>query len=178
MDDTNPELEKFRNQWREEVSARAKGTAGDSGKRQSRPSAPTRASFKHAHAPPPPPSAADMSTMRDEGEGDELDPKTYHDLEDSEDRRRLDTNQYPSHNVDANTNRDSALDHYERAVEKESQGSLGDSLSLYRKAYRVRLNNNTLEPDIHLNIHPARPPRRPNLQKQTLPAIVIRLEAW
>lgn len=31
-----------------------------------------------------------------------------------------------------------ALDHYERAVEKESQGSLGDSLMLYRKAFRVR----------------------------------------
>lgn len=31
----------------------------------------------------------------------------------------------------------SALEHYERAVEKESQGNLGDSLSHYRKAYRL-----------------------------------------
>jgi F-box protein 9 len=31
----------------------------------------------------------------------------------------------------------SALEHYERAVEKESQGSLGDSLSHYRKAYKL-----------------------------------------
>ena len=31
----------------------------------------------------------------------------------------------------------SALEHYERAVEKETQGSLGDSLKLYRRAYRV-----------------------------------------
>lgn len=31
-----------------------------------------------------------------------------------------------------------ALDHYERAVEKEVIGSLGESLALYRKAYRVR----------------------------------------
>jgi F-box protein 9 len=31
-----------------------------------------------------------------------------------------------------------ALEHYEKAVEKESQGSLGDSLNLYRKAFRVR----------------------------------------
>lgn len=146
MEDTNPELERFRNQWREEVSARAKGTAEDSGKRQSRSSAPTRASFKHAHALPPPHAAANISTIHDEGEGDELDPKAYHDLEDSEDRRRLDTSQYPSSNVEANTNQDSALDHYERAVEKESQGSLGDSLSLYRKAYRVRLVNSTLDP--------------------------------
>lgn len=31
----------------------------------------------------------------------------------------------------------SALDHYEAAVEKEAVGSLGDSLKLYRKAFRV-----------------------------------------
>lgn len=30
-----------------------------------------------------------------------------------------------------------ALDHYEKAVEKEALGSLGDSLKLYRKAFRV-----------------------------------------
>ena len=31
----------------------------------------------------------------------------------------------------------SALEHFERAVERESQGNLGDSLSHYRKAYRL-----------------------------------------
>ena len=31
----------------------------------------------------------------------------------------------------------SALEHFEKAVEKEAEGSLGDSLDLYRKAYRV-----------------------------------------
>lgn len=31
----------------------------------------------------------------------------------------------------------SALDHYEEAMAKEAQGSMGDSLKLYRKAYRV-----------------------------------------
>jgi F-box protein 9 len=30
-----------------------------------------------------------------------------------------------------------ALDHYEEAMEKEAQGNMGDSLRLYRKAYRV-----------------------------------------
>lgn len=33
---------------------------------------------------------------------------------------------------------ESALEHFERAVEKEAEGSLGDSLQLYRKAYRVK----------------------------------------
>ena len=31
----------------------------------------------------------------------------------------------------------SALDHYEEAMEKEAQGNRGDSLTLYRRAYRV-----------------------------------------
>lgn len=31
----------------------------------------------------------------------------------------------------------SALDHFEEASKKEDEGSLGDSLNLYRKAYRV-----------------------------------------
>lgn len=34
----------------------------------------------------------------------------------------------------------SALDHYEEAMEKEAQGNMGDSLKLYRQAYRVRLH--------------------------------------
>ena len=32
----------------------------------------------------------------------------------------------------------SAVEHYEQAVEKETQGSLGDSLRLYRAAFKVR----------------------------------------
>jgi F-box protein 9 len=31
----------------------------------------------------------------------------------------------------------SALDHYEKAMEKEAQGNMGESLRLYRQAYRV-----------------------------------------
>ena len=35
----------------------------------------------------------------------------------------------------------SALDHYEKAVEREAAGNLGDSLHLYRKAFRVRVKS-------------------------------------
>lgn len=31
----------------------------------------------------------------------------------------------------------SALDHFEEAMEREAQGNMGDSLKLYRKAYKV-----------------------------------------
>ena len=143
MEDPNSELENFRNQWREEVSARTKGTAKESEKKQSHPSVPTRASTKHAKNPIPPPLAANTSAAHNEDDVDGLDPKTYHDLEDTDNRRRLDSNQYPSSSVDANTMPVSALEHYEKAVERESQGSLGDSLSLYRKAYRVCIHNCT-----------------------------------
>lgn len=42
----------------------------------------------------------------------------------------------------------SALDHFEEAMEKEAIGNMGDSLHLYRQAYRVSspsdlLNSNT-----------------------------------
>jgi F-box protein 9 len=34
----------------------------------------------------------------------------------------------------------SALDHYEAAMEKEAQGNMGESLKLYRIAYKVSIN--------------------------------------
>lgn len=40
-------------------------------------------------------------------------------------------------NVPVDKEPESALEHYEKAVERESQGNLGDSLNLYRKAFRV-----------------------------------------
>ena len=143
MEDTNTELEKFRTQWREEVSARAKGTIKTRDERQSRSSGPPRAPSKHATAPPLPPSATINSTGYDEDELDAIDPKAYRDLANSEDRKRLDSSQEDASNSDTHADPHSALEHYERAVEKESQGSLGDSLSLYRKAYRVCLHDST-----------------------------------
>lgn len=60
----------------------------------------------------------------------------YHNLENPEELRKLGVEGeeiYPSNRTDPH----SALEHYEKAVEKESQGNLGDSLELYRKGYRV-----------------------------------------
>ncbi|KAH7156564.1 hypothetical protein EDB81DRAFT_716958 [Dactylonectria macrodidyma] len=41
------------------------------------------------------------------------------------------------HGVSARKKLVSALDHYEEAMAKEAQGNMGDSLKLYRKAYRL-----------------------------------------
>lgn len=144
MEDTNPELERFRNQWREEVTARAKGAAQSGDGRPSHPSGLTKPSIKYA-IPPPPPSAANTSDAHDEDEAEGLDPKTYHNLNDNDDPRSLDVGQEePPDSGDGSIYLRSALEHYEKAMERETQGSLGDSLSLYRKAYRVCLNRQCL----------------------------------
>ncbi|KAF1938956.1 hypothetical protein EJ02DRAFT_382688 [Clathrospora elynae] len=65
----------------------------------------------------------------------------------------------------------SALEHYEKAVEKESQGSMGDSVNLYRKAFK--LDDKVHEtykakhfPPSYFKKHPPQPPQ----PSSTIPA--------
>lgn len=68
----------------------------------------------------------------------DLEAHTYHDLPDKEAEYRLDAADHGLvRGSSAETEPSSALEHYERAVEKENSGSLGDSLLHYRKAFRV-----------------------------------------
>ena len=146
MEDINPELESFREQWRREVTARS-----------SRDRAPTRlvtAEVTFSPAAPkvatkrtlePPCAPTSASGRKDDDGVEDVIPKTYHDLEHKDSAFRLGSGSTSesllsgarrgSSNTDGTPH--SALEHYEKAVEKESQGSLGESLSLYRKAYRV-----------------------------------------
>lgn len=129
--DTTEELERFRQQWQQEVTARSKGAASSS-----RPAITARRSSGAGTgraAPPPlpkPPRDPRETLEDDEGRG-------YHDLEDKDTARCLGE---AGEGVHPSTRREpsSALEHYERAVERETEGSLGDSLNLYRKAFRVR----------------------------------------
>lgn len=71
-----------------------------------------------------------------EEHAEDLGGEGHHDLEDKDERRRLGEageRMHPSNKREPH----SALDHYELAVERESEGSLGDSLNHYRKAYRL-----------------------------------------
>ncbi|MCJ1254256.1 hypothetical protein MMC24_002070 [Lignoscripta atroalba] len=139
-EDPNPELEKFRNQWREEVTARSKGTASG---QHTGPERPPPSSYNSslrgqllAVASPPPAFSVSRGGEEENSEG--LGSQGYHDLHNKDEARRLggDTvGVYPS-NYGSQEPR-SALEHYEKAVEKETQGNLGDSLSHYRKAYRL-----------------------------------------
>lgn len=128
------ELESFRQKWREEVTAKAKPTssASASGASSSKPRAskngPSHVAT-HSHA-----------RQRSKEEIDEVTPHVYHDLGEKQHGRRLDeTSAQTAAALAATREPSSALEHYEKAVEKETQGSLGDSVNLYRKAFKVGL---------------------------------------
>ncbi|KAI9685316.1 MAG: hypothetical protein M1822_004689 [Bathelium mastoideum] len=131
MDSAEAELETFRRKWREEVSARARGN----------PASPSIGQNAHGHnnnrpkrAPPAGPSASSSRAPNTDG-SEEVEPKTFHDLPNKEDSLKLDSDH--SHLEEASREPKSALEHYERAVERESQGSLGDSVNLYRRAFKL-----------------------------------------
>jgi len=142
MEHTEAELENFRRQWREEVSAKAKPKASRTTQESQAPvrtvtgessKGPKKTGAAGAGAGAPP------SYARPLHEGwDEIEPRTYHDLPEKELGRKLDDDVYGMTVAGSSKEPSSALDHYEKAVEKETQGRLGDSVSLYRKAFKVR----------------------------------------
>ncbi|MCJ1397669.1 hypothetical protein MMC11_000865 [Xylographa trunciseda] len=139
-EESNEELEKFRRQWREEVTARTK-TGSSTQHIGSRPEARRRSTTKldQSIRVPPAPSIIYDSKTDAEGEASEgHDSQAYHDIEDKDERRRLGETGVGVHpSNDHSREPQSALEHYEKAVERENQGSLGDSLTHYRKAYRL-----------------------------------------
>lgn len=127
VQDVNPDLESFREQWRAEVRARhpsaaesLQQTSTSSQNQSSRPAAPRISRPAHFSAGKPRVADTDedyvQATAFDDAEPTQTAQK------DGKEKKEPVT----------------ALEHYEYAVEKEAQGSLGDSLSLYRKAFRVR----------------------------------------
>ncbi|KAF2033327.1 hypothetical protein EK21DRAFT_58901 [Setomelanomma holmii] len=133
---TEAELESFRQKWREEVTARTKHQAAG-------PSVPakTSPSTSKPHVPKSSAPSAGPSIhtrQRSVEQQDEVTPHEYPDLGDKKHSRRLDkTSAETAAALAANQEPSSALEHYEKAVEKESEGRLGDSLALYRKAFKL-----------------------------------------
>jgi len=124
MEESNPELETFRQQWRAEVSARAQAD----GNKASKPS-------KASRRPPPITNLSSNIPLKPVKEYDNhVEPQAF---------SGLDGSSGPEEHAESSKTGNgeepqSALDHYEKAVERETQGGLGDSLDLYRKAFRVR----------------------------------------
>ena len=136
-EDTNSELENFRNQWREEVTARSKSVASSYHKGPAGPSAPKKTERSLSNSTGPPRAKTAITEEEEEHPADSTN-GGYHDLEDKDEARRLGTDTEGIHPSNQQFQKPrSALEFYEKAVEREMQGSLGDSLSHYRKAFRV-----------------------------------------
>jgi len=128
MDESNPDLESFREQWRREVAERSKaGGNKDPGSKQLN-AGPSRLPRR----PPAPPRIASGKV-----------PKLADDEDDLEPIQRLDGSIDNVGEVQSKEPQ-SALEHYEKAVERETSGNLGDSLDHYRKAFRVCMKSSNI----------------------------------
>ncbi|EME40061.1 hypothetical protein DOTSEDRAFT_74806, partial [Dothistroma septosporum NZE10] len=129
--ETEAELEAFRRRWREEVSARNK-IANEP--------LSTRVAYKKLDrargAPAPAHATATAGSLKDRNFNEDIEPSVYHDLPDKEEQLQLGIHGY-NHDRDAYREPSSALEHYERAVEKETQGNLSESMRHYRKAFKL-----------------------------------------
>lgn len=133
----NAELESFRRQWREEVARRNNKNTHHVYEPVRQPQPPRFPPTHHA--------ATERKEEEEENEPDEseivskvdqlhLQPEAPAPGTADEDVFHAGPQKEPS----------SALEHFERAVQREAEGSLGDSLQHYRKAYRVCLQDSDL----------------------------------
>jgi F-box protein 9 len=128
MNQTEEELEKFRQTWREEVSSRRRSQHRETRIEQS---SSGQSADKQTWSPKP--SVRHIAGHHDT----EFEPRTYHDIEEKDGGRRIGDEKSSIMGVAGLPSPKTALEHYERAVEKEGQGSLGESLAHYRKAFKV-----------------------------------------
>jgi F-box protein 9 len=133
------DLESFREKWRAEVSARTRNTGGSS-----RQQIPAQAASSTAAAT----AATSSSSNPVPRKLDSSHRGPARQVEDDEDYVRTPTFDDDPGNAKAAQSQGSAgdpdgkepetaLEYYEKAVDKETSGKLGDSLHLYRKAYRL-----------------------------------------
>lgn len=120
----NAELESFRREWHEEVARRSKPRSTPPSR--FRPRHHEASHRKELKEEAPLPTSFDPKELAQQV--GQLSVESKHDLE--EDGFTRGATHEPN----------SALEHFERAVEKEATGNLGESLQHYRKAYRVSIS--------------------------------------
>ena len=130
------ELESFRRRWREEVTARSvRSDQPISAATLQSHQAPDRKKGKSAQQLDPHPQ------NQIDGHAETAEGCTYHDLPDREEHLKLGAASKGLSRSDAfEKEPQTALEHYERAVENEAAGKLGDSLKLYRRAFKVQFS--------------------------------------
>ena len=130
MEESNTELESFRQKWKEEVLARTKADG-----RKASSAEP----FISSRRPQPSPRLGrDKALNHSEDDNEFVTPQASHSLAGPS---SVPGDELEGDFISKRTSEEpqSALEHYEKAVEREVQGSLGDSLNLYRKAFKVDL---------------------------------------
>jgi F-box protein 9 len=149
----NAELESFRRQWREEVARRSKPIDSAPAPDAALPSAAPIASPtvpSATRAPPTRHAATDRKDLDQEGPAPaSFDPEELAQQvgelsvkqEEEEEEEEEEDEEEDGFTRRAQQEPNSALEHFERAVEKEAAGNLGDSLQHYRKAFRVSLDS-------------------------------------
>ena len=169
MDDSSSALEQFRRQWQEEVKARSRQNKGSWKKEAANPTGTASPGRPKppvpAKRPPIAHSAADHRQNEDLSEDDTADPEMEQRLEQIDlSGTAIDDDEFTR---TALLEPRSALEHFEKAVENEAQGKLGDSLSHYRKAYRLDSRVDKTYKDKHFpasskpaNINRSNPPAR------------------
>ena len=131
-------LEQFRQQWREEVTARSKQGTKQPTLDQEESSSKRPGGLKPEWSFLKPPSRHPAAEVKDDAdEEDNTEPETSTLIQHIEGLKVKDIDDDDFSVRGSSKEPTSALEHYEKAVEKESQGNLGDSLSHYRKAYRL-----------------------------------------
>lgn len=137
MEQSNEELESFRRQWLEEVSARTKPqqTAREKQQQQKHHRPKPEQAESSREAPPQPRFVQDgvEADVRTSAAA----PPNFDEL--ARNVRSMSISSHPEDSMQAGpyVEPKSALDHFEQAARKEAQGNLGDSVDLYRKAYKV-----------------------------------------
>lgn len=144
------ELEAFRRRWREEVQSRNKQPEDQTSRNRlpEQPTSPERPKQQHRRKsvvqPKQPLAGPSTSRKPQHTEDDDVAPKAYHDLPDKDEALKLGSNEIQNQERARLTQEpSSAIEHYEKAVEKETHGQLGDSLKHYRKAFKVGLLSST-----------------------------------
>ncbi len=136
MEESNPELETFRQQWRAEVSARSKLDDSKTNPKLNRAQPANTLRRLSGHSKFSGEKSARPENVYEDEESESIPASQVFDSHTSGKRVANDDIEGYGNKSGSREPR-SALEHYEKAVERESQGSLGDSLNLYRKAFKV-----------------------------------------
>jgi len=131
MASAEEELESFRQEWRQEVLDKTKTKGRSEPNRPAKSTSTASRTAKTSASGPLP-----KTEIRHKHEAlDEFEGRTFHDLEDKEETLKI-GNEGQRASIKEKEPK-TALEHYEKAVEREATGSLQDSVNLYRQAFKV-----------------------------------------